>query len=227
MAHVQSNSYGEVQETDVMYNPSYTGSAAATTDNGGLIPIAVDNYIRGWKQTKDDIPVDSSGNQEQPQHPDYAQVSCSKSLRTWTYTMSMSEAAAVALDKASLAFNQAVNSVTFQGLTTGPAAQNLSCPPGTVKVDSITTDIDPFESRAVVQVVCIYREAGWNPWVAYRDFLLLGGAVPANTWRAGTDSNGSYDANGVIQATVYNQMDINALISMMTGQAPSPFPTGS
>ncbi len=221
--HVQSSSQGEVVDTDVQYDPNSPGA---------LIPISVDNYTQEWKQLTDDTPTDANGNVVECQPVEYGSVAVSKSVKTVTYTrQEYSESAAVAFDKMSLAYDQHLNSVTFNGLTSGPVVQNLGWAPGTVLCQSIVCEYDPFENRNLLTIVLAYKPEGWQPWIRYVDPTT--GNVPANIWRAGTDSKGSYSANGTVRTTAFDTADHNQLLLSLGGSPSQPFggggalPTGS
>jgi hypothetical protein len=223
--HIESDASGEAQETSVQY-----------AEDGSFIPIRVANYNEYWKDTTDAIP-----SPVVLKEADFGSVVVPKSLKRWSFTRQIySEAAAVAFDTASLAYNQCLNSVTFTGLMPGSGiVQGLSCPPGTVLCRSVNVSYDPFENRNLATVVLEYRPEGHQPYCAYRSPIT--GNIPSNTWRStppGTDGNGagitfpgtagasSYPANGVIRTTALLSADLNALLLLLTGTAPNPFPTG-
>lgn len=233
--HVESDSYGEAQETPFQYD-----------DSGNPIPISVGNYRQQWTNPNEVPPLapDNVTPFETPQEPDFGTVIVPKSVKVWEYTRQIiSEADAVAFDKGSLDYDQRLNSVTFTGLNgTNGINQGLNCSSGTVLCQRIKVTFDPYENLNLATVVLAYKPEGWQPYVAYRLPPEQGGFVPANTWAAnppGTDGNGAgvtvdwtatphqYPANGVVRTTAYRKADLNQLLNLLTGTNQSPFPTGS
>ncbi len=209
VATLESSSHPQVYDTDQSFNQS----------SGKFETTQIGNYQPNWLDIN--APQPSPVVYESPPQTGFAPRSAA--ARVWRYTLTIYDlAAANALDKTSLAYDQCLNSTPFKGLTTGSAAQNLNCDVGTCMMLGFYLKVDPYEATALATLEVGYRPETWAEWPAHKN---LQGAVSGNVWRA--SASGNRPANGIVQAYMQSFADLNAFLSQLTGKSPSPFPTGN
>ena len=227
---VESDSYVEVVSTDAQYDPT---DATQTR----LVPIPISNYLLNWQtyQTSSgaynpppigQTSTDANGNPVsvpvQPATTVYASVTVPKFQKQWTYSRDLySLPAAQAFDNGSVQYVGRVNSVTFTGLTSGPAAQNLSCAPGTVFCTEADLTVSVTSGRCSCRCVLAYKPEGWQPYVEYENPQL--GGRPPNLWRAGMIGGQAFQANGIVRTSAIPAADLNGLLSLVSAGPALPF----
>ena len=216
----ESDTYGSVEETDAQFNAS-----------GGIVTIPISNYILGLQNPGDPTPqVPQDGSEigqlltkdESPQRTEYASVTRPFTKKTYRYTRPLySISAAQAFDNATIDFVDHLNSVTYTGLTSGPAAQNLSLPPGTVWCSRASITIG-YQGKRTCVVEMVYDPRGHQPYATY--ISAQTNARPGNCWRAAQD--GSYPANGVVRTSAFPVTDLGQLLNSIGSGVQLPFGGG-